>query len=193
RGLEFTEAVLNAEARCEPIPTLPFVTSFVSATPEREDKSPADFVTRLNLRTICAPQRFVISSDSSHHFGDNIAEAEVDFIVRSSASAIATVTAAVDADTTADRVLVEPSFFSVGSSSTGRTDSVPGGFFDVSGSDFLICGIRTIVDPDSDLQKVYVPQWSATNGFGLDDSHICREMLDEFAPLKFFASVRGMD
>nr|GEV79304.1 hypothetical protein [Tanacetum cinerariifolium] len=84
-------------------------------------------------------------------------------------------------------------FILKGSSSTGRTDSVPGGFFDVSGSDFLICGIRTIVDPDSDLQKVYVPQWSATNGFGLDDSHICREMLDEFAPLKFFASVRGMD
>nr|GFB09841.1 hypothetical protein [Tanacetum cinerariifolium] len=35
--------------------------------------------------------------------------------------------------------------------------------------------------------------WSATNGFGLDDSRICREMLDEFAPLKFFASVRRMD
>nr|GFC86339.1 hypothetical protein [Tanacetum cinerariifolium] len=54
-------------------------------------------------------------------------------------------------------------------------------------------GIRTVVDPDSDLQKVYVSQWSATNGFGLDDSCICREMLDEFAPPKFFASVRGMD
>nr|GEU30046.1 putative transposase (putative), gypsy type [Tanacetum cinerariifolium] len=151
----FTEAVLNAEARGELIPTLPFVTSSVSATPEREDKSPADSVTRLNLRTIGAPQRFVISLDSSHHFGANIAEAEVDSIV--------------------------------------RTDSVPGGFFDVSGSDFLIGGIRTVVDPDSDLQKVYVSRWSETNGFGLNDSCICREMLDEFAPPKFFASVRGMD
>nr|GEU54234.1 hypothetical protein [Tanacetum cinerariifolium] len=134
--------------------------------------------------------------DSSHHSGANIAEAEVDSIVRSSALAIVTittVTAAVDADATADRVPIAPSLFGVGSSSTGRTDSVPGGFFDVSGSDFLIGGICTVVDLESDLQKVYVPQWSATNGFGLDDSRICREMLDEFALPKIFASVRGMD
>nr|GEX83839.1 hypothetical protein [Tanacetum cinerariifolium] len=63
----------------------------------------------------------------------------------------------------------------------------------VSGSDFLIGGIRTVVKPDSDLQKVYVSEWSVTNGFGLDDSRIYREMLNEFAPPKFFASVRGMD
>nr|GEW63027.1 hypothetical protein [Tanacetum cinerariifolium] len=133
---------------------------------------------------------------SSHHSGANIAEAEVDSIVRSSAPAIATVTtvtAVIDADATTTRAPVAPSLVGVGSSSTGRTDSVPGGFFDVSGSDFFIGGIRTVVDLDSDLQKVYVSRWSATNGFGLDDSRICREMLDEFAPLKFFASVRGMD
>nr|GEV74282.1 hypothetical protein [Tanacetum cinerariifolium] len=150
----FTEAVLNAEARGEPISTLPFVTSSVSATPECEDKSLADSVTRLNLQTIGAPQR-------------------------SSAPTIATVTtvtAAIDADAMAAGAPVAPSLFGVGSSSTGRTDSVPGGFFDVSGSDILIVGIRTVVDPDSDLQKVYVPRWSATNGFGLDDSRIYREM-----------------
>nr|GEY91874.1 hypothetical protein [Tanacetum cinerariifolium] len=178
----FAGVVLNAEARGEPILTFPFVTSFVSATPERKDKSPADSVTGLNLRTIGAPQRFVISSDSSHHSGANIAEAEVDSIVRSSAPAIATVTtvtATVDAATTADGVPVERSLFSVGLSSTGRTDSVPYGFLDVSGSDFLI--------------GVYVSQWSVTNGFGLDDSRICREMLEEFAPPKFFASIHGMD
>nr|GEV41186.1 cell division cycle 5-like protein [Tanacetum cinerariifolium] len=159
----FTEVVLNVEARGKPILTLPFVTSSVSATPEHEEKSPADSVTGLNLRTVGAPQRFVISLDFSHHSGANITEAEVDSIVRSSAPAIATVTTvtvAVDADATADRVPVAPSLFGVGSSSTGRTDSVPGGFFDVSGSDFRIGGIRTVVDPDSDLQKVYVPQWS---------------------------------
>nr|GEV84941.1 hypothetical protein [Tanacetum cinerariifolium] len=53
---------------------------------------------------------------------------------------------------------------------------VPGGFSDVFGSDFLIGGIRTVVDPDSDLQKVYVPQWSATNGFGLDDRPAARQI-----------------
>nr|GEU53748.1 hypothetical protein [Tanacetum cinerariifolium] len=127
----FTGAVLNAEARGEPIPTLPFITSSVSATPEREDKSLADSVIGLNLQTIGDPQRFVISSDSSHHSGANIAEAEVDSIVRSFAPAIAIVTivtATVDADTTAGRVPVEPSLFGVGSSSTGRTDSVPTAF-----------------------------------------------------------------
>nr|GEV70028.1 transposase (putative), gypsy type [Tanacetum cinerariifolium] len=192
----FTGAVLDAEARGEPIPTLPFVTSSMSATPEREDKSPVDSVPGLNLRIIGAPQRFVISSDSSHHSGANIVEAEVDSVVGSSAPTIATVTtvtAMIDTDATATRAPVMPSLFGVGSSSTGRTDSVRGGFFDVFGSDFLIGGIRTVVDPDSDLQKVYVPRYSATNVFWLDDSRICREMLDEFAPPKFFASVRRMD
>nr|GEW71048.1 putative WD40/YVTN repeat-like-containing domain-containing protein [Tanacetum cinerariifolium] len=106
---------------------------------------------------------------------------------------VTTVTTAIDTEAAATRAHVAPSLFGVGSSSTGRSDSVPGGFSDVSGSDFLIGGIRTVVNPDSDLHKVYVPRWSVTNGFALDDSRVCCEMLDEFAPPKFFASVRGMD
>nr|GEV86049.1 transposase (putative), gypsy type [Tanacetum cinerariifolium] len=169
----FTGAVLDAEARGEPIPTLPFVTSSVSATPEREDKSPANSVPGLNLRTIGAPK----GSSSA-----------------STIATVTTVTAMIDVDATATRAPVAPSLFGVGSSSTGRTDSVPSGFSDVFGSDFLIGGICTVVDRDSDLQKVCVPRWRATNGFRLDDSRICCEMLDEFPPpLKFFASVRGMD
>ncbi|GJQ94795.1 hypothetical protein Tco_0005934, partial [Tanacetum coccineum] len=165
-------AVLNAEVRGEPILTLPFVTSSVSATPEHENENPADSVTGPNLRTISAPQRFVISSDSPHHSTANIAEAKVDSIVRSSTLIIATVmTATVDAAAT-----VKPSLFGVGSSSAGGTDPTPGGFSDVSGSDFLIGGIRTVVEPDFDLQKVYVPQWSVTNGSRLDDGRVCREM-----------------
>ncbi|GKC15712.1 hypothetical protein Tco_1012494 [Tanacetum coccineum] len=121
-------AVLNAEVRGEPIPTLPFVTSSVSATPKRENENPADSVT-----------------------------AEVDSIVRSSTSIIATVaTATVDDDATAKETPVKPSLFSAGSSSAGRTDPTPGGFSDASSSDFLIGGIRTVVEPDFDLQKVYV-------------------------------------
>nr|GEV92104.1 hypothetical protein [Tanacetum cinerariifolium] len=150
----FFGAMLEAEARGEPVPTLPFVTSSVSATPEREDRSPADSVPGPNLRTIGAPQR-------------------------SSAPAIATVTtitAAIDTEATATRAPVAPSLFGVGSSSTSRSNSVPGGFSDVSGSDFLIGGIRTVVNPDSDLQKVYASRWSVTNRFGLDNSRICHEM-----------------
>ncbi|GJV18602.1 hypothetical protein Tco_1367622 [Tanacetum coccineum] len=174
-------AVLNAEVRGGPVPTLPFVTSSVSATPEREDEHLADSVTGLNLRTICAPQRFVISLDSSHHSGANIAEAEVDSIARSAAPIIATVvTATADVATTtkeapAKEASVKPSLFAVGSSSAGGTDPAPGGFSDVSGSDFLVGGIRTVVDPEFDLQKVYVPQWSVTNGSCLDDGRLFTE------------------
>ncbi|GJS45514.1 putative gypsy type transposase [Tanacetum coccineum] len=166
---------------------------------EREEEHLADSVTGLNLQTICAPQRFVISLDSSHHSGANIAEAEVDSIARSAALIIATVvTATADVATTtreapAREAPAKPSLFAAGSSSAGRTDPAPGGFSDVSNSDFLVGGIRTVIDPESNLQKVYVPQWSVTNGSCLDDGRVCREMLDEFAPLNFFASIRGME
>ncbi|GKC49500.1 hypothetical protein Tco_1072245, partial [Tanacetum coccineum] len=123
---------------------------------------------------------------SSHHSGANIAEAEVDSIARSAAPIIATiVTTTVDVTTTtreapareapareapareapareapAREAPAKPSLFAAGSSSAGGTDPAPGGFSDVSGSDFLVGGIRTVIDPESNLQKVYVPQWS---------------------------------
>ncbi|GKC07411.1 hypothetical protein Tco_0999021, partial [Tanacetum coccineum] len=192
-------AVLNAEVRGGPVPTLPFVTSSVSATPEHEDKHLADSVTGLNLWTICAPQRFVISSDSSHHFGANIAEAKVDYVARSYVPIIAiVVTATANVATTtkeahAKEAPAKPSLFAAGLSSAGGTDPVPGGFSDVSGIDFLVGSIRTVVDPEFDLQNLYVPQWSVTNGSCLDDGHVCHEMLDEFSPPKFFASIRDME
>ncbi|GKA19532.1 hypothetical protein Tco_0699447 [Tanacetum coccineum] len=161
-------AVLNAEVRGEIVPTFPFVTSFVSATPEREDGDHTDSITGHNLRTIRAPQRFVISSDSSHHSGANVAEAEVDSLVRSSAPVMTTVTTTTPM---ADPILVvkdkisKSSLFAADSSSAGGADP----------------------------NAVYVPEWSVANGSRLDDGCVCREMVDEFAPPKFFASVRGME
>nr|GFC27982.1 hypothetical protein [Tanacetum cinerariifolium] len=84
---------------------------------------------------------------------------------------------------------VEPSSFGAGSSFAGGTDPITGVFSDLTGSDFLVGSIRTVVNPDTDLQKVYAPQWSVTNGSRLDDGRVCREMANEFAPSKFFASV----
>ncbi|GJZ06632.1 hypothetical protein Tco_0540425 [Tanacetum coccineum] len=112
-------AVLNAEVRGEPILTLPFVTSSVSATPERENENPADSVTGLSSTPIIAT----------------------------------VVTATVDAAATAKETPVRPSLFGAGSSSAGGIDPTPGGFSNVSGSDFLIGGIRTVVEPNFDLQK----------------------------------------
>ncbi|GJV38541.1 hypothetical protein Tco_1411018 [Tanacetum coccineum] len=186
-------AMQNAEVRGEPILTLPFVTSSVSAMLEREDEVHTDFAIGLNLRTIGAPQRFVISSDSSHHYGANIAEAEVDSFVRPSVplmTVATTVTSTVDPATTVKEKFVESSVFG-GDSSGGGADHTVGGFSDLTGSDFIIGGIRTVISLDTDLQKVYVPQWSVTNGSRLDDVRTCREMVDEFAPPKFFASIRA--
>ncbi|GKE18130.1 hypothetical protein Tco_1425707 [Tanacetum coccineum] len=108
-------AVLNAEVEVTAIPTLPFMTTSISTMPEREGGDRTNFMAGLNLRAIGAPPRFVISSDSSHHSGTNVAEAEVNSLI------------------------------------------------------------------------------SVTNGSRLDDGRVCREMVDEFAPPKFFASIRGME
>nr|GEU48265.1 hypothetical protein [Tanacetum cinerariifolium] len=185
------EAVLNAKVGVMAIPTLPFVTASVSTTPERGDEDHTDSVAEPNLRTIRAPQRFVISADSSHHSGPTIAESEVDSLVRSPTPVMTTattVTSIVDSTLVAKERTVKPSLFVADSSSVGGADPNTSVFSDLSGSDFLVGGIRTVIDPDTDLQKVYVPQWSVTNGSRLDDGHVCREMVDEFAPPKFFAS-----
>nr|GFC35345.1 hypothetical protein [Tanacetum cinerariifolium] len=67
------------------------------------------------------------------------------------------------------------------------------GVFYLTGSDFLVSGVRIIIDLDTDLQKVYAPQWSMTNASCLDDGRVCHDMVDEFAPLKFFASIQRME
>ncbi|GJZ05074.1 hypothetical protein Tco_0538349 [Tanacetum coccineum] len=121
-------------------------------------------------------------ADFSHYSSANIAEAEVDSIAKSAAPIIATVvTTTADVATTskeapARETPAKPSLFAAGSSSDGGTDPTPGGFSDVYGSDFLVGGIRTVVDPGFDLQKVYVPQWSVTNGSYLDDGRVCHEI-----------------
>ncbi|GKC25503.1 hypothetical protein Tco_1027653 [Tanacetum coccineum] len=110
------------------MPTLPFITSSVSATPEHED--------------------------SSHHSGTNVAEAEVDSLIRSSISVmtiVTNVTSMIDTAAAAKEKPVEPLLFVTGSSSTDETDPTLGGFSDLTSGDFLIGGIRTVIDPDSDL------------------------------------------
>ncbi|GKB54305.1 hypothetical protein Tco_0905058 [Tanacetum coccineum] len=138
----------NVEVRGEPLPTLPFVTSSVSATPEREDEGHTDSVTGLNLRTISASQRFVISSDSSHHSGANIAEAEVDSFVRPSVPVIiaaATVTLTVDPAVVVKEKVVNPSLFAADSSFAGGANPNAGIFSDLTRSDFLVSGVRTVI------------------------------------------------
>ncbi|GJZ89233.1 hypothetical protein Tco_0661015 [Tanacetum coccineum] len=75
-----------------------------------------------------------------------------------------TITSTVDPATTVKDKFVESSVFGGDSSGDGANHTV-----------------------------VYVPRWSVTNGSRLDDGLTCYEMVDELAPPKFFASIRGMD
>nr|GEV51184.1 transposase (putative), gypsy type [Tanacetum cinerariifolium] len=62
--------------------TLPFITSSVSLMPEHEGGGHTDSVTRPNLRTQRAAERFVVLSDSSHHYSTNDADDEVTYVIR---------------------------------------------------------------------------------------------------------------
>ncbi|GJW94491.1 hypothetical protein Tco_0174163 [Tanacetum coccineum] len=190
------EAVQNVEVMGGAMPTLPFVTSSVYTTPEHEGGDHTESLAETDLHIIGALQRFNISSDSSHYSSVNVAEAEVDSVVRTSVpimTSVTTTTPTANPVVIAKEKLVGSSVFGADSSSAGGSHPIPGGFSDSNGSEFLIGGIRIVIDPDSNLQKVYVPQWNVTNGSHLDDGDVCREMVDEFAPPKFFASVRGME
>ncbi|GJY75037.1 hypothetical protein Tco_0479468, partial [Tanacetum coccineum] len=141
-------AVLNAKVGVAVIPTLPFVTASVSTTPERED--------------------------SSHHSGPTITEAEVDSLVRSSVpimTTATTITSMVDPALIAKEKPAKPSLFYDDSSLAGEANLNTSVFLDLTGNEFLVGGIRTVIDPNTDLQK----------------------MVDEFAPPKFFVYVHGME
>nr|GEZ11413.1 hypothetical protein [Tanacetum cinerariifolium] len=173
-------AVQHVEVKGGAMPTLPFVSSFVSTTPEREGGDYTVLLAGANLRTLDAPQRFIISSYSSDPSGVNIAAAEVDSVVRTfmpikTNATTATPTAGPAA--IAKEKLVSGSEFGGDSSSAGESHPISGSFSDRTGGDFLVGGIRTIVDPDSNLQRVYVPYWNVTNGFCMDDGGVCHEMI----------------
>ncbi|GKA88900.1 hypothetical protein Tco_0810712 [Tanacetum coccineum] len=120
--------MLNAEVRVTAIPTLPFIKASVSSTLEH----------------------------SSHHSGPTIAEAEVDSLAKSSVpimTTITTITSTVNPALVTKKKSIKPSL----SSSTSGANPHTGVFLDLTGNDFLVGGIRSIIDPDTDLQKVYVP------------------------------------
>ncbi|GJT18860.1 hypothetical protein Tco_0877566 [Tanacetum coccineum] len=159
-------SVLNPEVGVAALPALPFITSSVSMTPGREDGNQSDFMSGANLRTITAPPKFFISLDSSHYSGANIAEAEVDYFARPSVplmTMVTIVTSTADPTTTIKERFIEPSIFGGGSSF--GTEHTVGGFSGLTGSDFIVA----------------------------DDGRTCREMVDEFAPPKFFALICEME
>nr|GEW87750.1 hypothetical protein [Tanacetum cinerariifolium] len=155
-----------------------------------EDAAPEDHETP--SRTSVATS---VSTTPECEDEDHTDSAEVDSLVKSSTPVMTTattITSMVDSTLVVKERTVKLSLFAADSSSAGGADPNTSVFSDIFGSDFLVGGIRTVIDPDTDLQKVYVPQWSMTNGSRLDDARVCREMVDKFAPPKFFVFFRGM-
>nr|GEW57164.1 cytochrome P450 81E8-like [Tanacetum cinerariifolium] len=101
----------------------------VSTTPECEDEDHTDSVAEPNLHTIGAPSSTPIMTTAT------------------------TVTSTVESTLVAKEKPVKPSLFATDSSSAGGADPNTGVFSDLTGSDFLVCGIRTVIDPDIDLLK----------------------------------------
>nr|GEU30557.1 hypothetical protein [Tanacetum cinerariifolium] len=75
--------------------TIPFVISFVTLTLEHEGGGNTDFISGPNLHTHRPSERFVISSEPSHHSSRNAADAEVTSLVRSPVPPPPMMTAAV--------------------------------------------------------------------------------------------------
>ncbi|GKB40694.1 gypsy type transposase [Tanacetum coccineum] len=75
--------------------TVPFVTSSVTPTPEREGGGHTDSFSGPNLRIKHPVERFIISSESSHHSSTNAVDDEVTSIVKSSMPPPPVMTAAV--------------------------------------------------------------------------------------------------
>ncbi|GJZ19673.1 hypothetical protein Tco_0556263 [Tanacetum coccineum] len=195
---------LMVEQGVPALPTLPFITSSMTASPLEEGGDHTDSVTGPSLRTVGPSARFVVLSDSSHHSGAKSADPEVDSLVRSVApvmtrattitafvsSVAATAPTAIDDGKNKD---VPPSSVFAGSSSSDRTDRTLSLFTGRPGSEFATGSIRAGESTDVNLQEVYVPEWSVTKGFELNDGRSCANMIDHFTPPAFFKTVRGME
>ncbi|GJV27908.1 hypothetical protein Tco_1384356 [Tanacetum coccineum] len=159
------------------LPTLPFITSSVTASPLEEGGDHTDSAT-----------------------GTKSADPEVDSLARSAApvmteattlTSIAT-TVAIPADVYKDKSAPHPSIFG-SSSSSEKTDRTLSLFTGRSGSGFAAGSIRAEEAIGAGLEEIYVPKWTVTKGFELNDGHSCANMIDHFTPPAFFKTVRGME
>ncbi|GJS22870.1 hypothetical protein Tco_0451502 [Tanacetum coccineum] len=154
---------LTVEQGVPALPTLPFITSSVTASPLEEGGDRTDSVTGPSLRTIGPSARFVVLSDSSHHSGAKSADPEVDSLVMTEAITVATVatTVAIPADISKDKSAPHPSVFG-SSSSSEKTDRTLSLFTGRSGSGFDAGSIRAEEAVGAGSEEIYVPEWTVT-------------------------------
>ncbi|GJR82767.1 hypothetical protein Tco_0153552 [Tanacetum coccineum] len=185
----FERSVLNAEIGVAAITTLPFVTSSVSVTPEREAGDFTDVISGPNVCTIDPSKRFAISSDSSHHSSNNASEAEADSVIRSADPLVMT-----EAVTTTDTAVVSSHLFlPVTADITLKIG--PSTFLDLSSADTLkpdVAGTSQCPGKELSLgsrevdsailQNVFVSRRNVPNDALLDDYDTSREFIDHLAP-----------
>ncbi|GKA82145.1 hypothetical protein Tco_0788893 [Tanacetum coccineum] len=194
-------SIMSAEAGVLAVQTLPFVTSSVPLTSEREGGAPRDSVTGVNIRTTSPTVKFVISLDSSHHSSTNASGAEVDYVIRStilpSVTTEAVITTSVvsvppvSVPRVADKVIpqVQQSVFHESSFvDTIKPDAT--GPSHLPGKE-LFLGSREV--DSENLHEVFILHWNVSNDALLDDLDTSREFIDHLAPLVLFTKIRDMD
>ncbi|GKA13535.1 hypothetical protein Tco_0693181 [Tanacetum coccineum] len=170
-------SMLNVEAGIQAVTTLPFATSSVSVTPKHESGVHTDSIAGLNLRTIGASKRLVISSYSSYHSSINAFRAEADsfinYVVVPPVMTEAVITSYV---VNAPSVLVPESCtkipFLVHASMFHDSDFTEMVKADTAGPSYsakqdLLMGSREL--NSETLHQVFVPQWNVLNDSLLDD------------------------
>ncbi|GKD49174.1 hypothetical protein Tco_1278150 [Tanacetum coccineum] len=110
------------------------------------------------------------------------------------ATAVTTIatTVVIPADVGKDKSVPHPFIF--GSSSLSeKMDHTLSLFTGRLGSGFAAGGIRAVEVTDAGLEEIYVPEWTVTKGFELNDGRSCANMIDHFTHPAFFKTVRGME
>ncbi|GJS20934.1 hypothetical protein Tco_0449566 [Tanacetum coccineum] len=158
------DSLLMVEQGVPALPTLPFITSSLTASPLEEGGDHTDSVPSPSLRTVGPSARFVVLSDSSHHSGAKSADPEVDSFFRFVAPVMTTATtvtafvssvapiATTSVDVGKDNDESAPSVFAC-SSSSDKTDRTLSLFTGKSGSEFVAGSIRAGGDADKSLAE----------------------------------------
>ncbi|GKD61882.1 hypothetical protein Tco_1299391 [Tanacetum coccineum] len=156
------KSTIAAEIGATAADTVPFVTSYVTPTPEHEGRAYTDSVSAANVQTKRPVERFVISLDTPHDSNANVADDEVSSVVRSSVPDPAVLTMTVATTVVAGTSVPPPKEVNEPTRANIFADSTS------AGNDVL-------------------------NESALDESNVCRSLVDQLAPPTFFAQLRAMD
>ncbi|GKB12551.1 hypothetical protein Tco_0846474 [Tanacetum coccineum] len=195
------KSTLAAEIGVTAASTIPFITSYVTPTPEHEGGDYTDFVSAANFQTKRPAERFVISLDTSPDSNANAADDEVSSVVRFAVSDPAVLTTAVATMVVAGtsgpqpREVNEPIRASIFADSTSAGNVGPdvAGPFQPAGNNISSESFYVSLDMDSEtLHQTYVPKWDVLNESALDEPNVCRSLVDQLAPPVFFSQLRAM-